>query len=81
MTLESENILLLKSQQNNVASNIVITKKQSKSDISHIPRALWDKVIDFTDEPVVQCDILAVTNTSLDDDDDDDDDDDNDNRK
>ena len=40
MILESENILLLKSQQNNVASNIVITKKQSKSDISHIPRAL-----------------------------------------
>ena len=80
MTLESENILLLKSQQNNVASNIVITKKQSKSDISHIPRALWDKFIDFTDKPVVQRDVLAVTNTSLDDDDDDDDDD-NDNRK
>ena len=80
MTLEYENLLLLKSQQNNVASNIVITKKQSKSDISHIPRALWDKVIDFTDQPVVQRDVLAVTNTSLDDDDDDDDDD-NGNRK
>ena len=45
-----------------------------------MPWALWDKVIDFTDEPVVQCDALAVKNTSLDDDDDDDDDD-NDDRK
>ena len=72
MILESENILLLKSQQNNVASNIVITKKQSKSDISHIPRALWDKVIDFTDKPVVKRVVLPVTNTSLDNDDDDD---------
>ena len=32
-------------------------------------------MIDFSDEPVVQCDVPAVKNTSLDDDDDDDDDD------
>ena len=29
-------------------------------------RAFWDKVIGFTDEPVVQCDAPAVKNTSLD---------------
>ena len=64
MTFECEDLLLLKSPQNNVASNIAITeKKTSKSDISHMPGALWGKVIDFTDEPVVQCDALAVKNT------------------
>ena len=47
-------------------------KKTSKSDISYMPGALWGKVIDFTDEPVVQCDALAVKNTSLDADDNDD---------
>ena len=31
-----------------------------------------DKVINFTDEPVVQCDVQAVKNTSLDNDDNDD---------
>ena len=46
-------------------------KKQSKSDISHIPGTLWGKVIDLTDEPAVQCDVPAVKNTSLDDDDND----------
>ena len=29
---------------------------------------LWDKVIDFTDEPVVQCNVPAVKVTLLDDD-------------
>ena len=29
--------------------------------------AFWDKVIDFTDEPVVQYDVSAVKNTSLED--------------
>ena len=76
MTFECEELLLLKSPQNNVASNIAITEKRSNSDISYMPGALWDKVIDFTDEPVVQCDALAVKNASLDDDDDDDDNDD-----
>ena len=38
-------------------------KKQSKSDISYMSGALWDKVINFTDEPIVQCDVLAVKNT------------------
>ena len=52
MTFEYENLLLKKSPQNNVESNIAITEeKQSKSDISY--RALRVKVIDLTDEPVV----------------------------
>ena len=29
---------------------------------------LWDKVIDFTDDPVVQCNVPAVKDTLLDDD-------------
>ena len=40
-------------------------KKQSNSDISHIPVALSDKVIGFTDKPVVQYHVPAVKNTSL----------------
>ena len=35
----------------------------------YIPLALWDKVIDLTVEPVVQCNVPAVKNISLDDDD------------
>ena len=46
-------------------------KKQSKSGILYMPGALWDKVIDLTDEPVVQCDAPGVKNTQLDDDDND----------
>ena len=34
--------------------------KLGKSDKSYVPGALWDKVIDFTDEPVVQCDVPAA---------------------
>ena len=37
-----------------------------------MPGAFWHKVNDFTDEPVVQCDIQAVKNTSLNNDDNDD---------
>ena len=37
-----------------------------------MPVASGDKVIDFTDEPVVQCDVQAVKNASLDNDDNDD---------
>ena len=37
-----------------------------------MPEISWDNVIDFTDESVVQCDVPAVTNTTLDDDDNDD---------
>ena len=56
-----------------VASNIATTrKKQNKLDISYITGAFWDKVIDFTDETVVQFDDQAVKNTSLDDDENDD---------
>ena len=49
-----------------------LIKKQSKSDVSYIPGVLWDKVIGFADEPLVQCDVAAVKNTALDDDDNDD---------
>ena len=48
-------------------------KKQRKSDISYMPGALWNKVIDLEDEPVVQCHVPAVKKKSLDDDDDNDD--------
>ena len=72
MTLQYQNLLLLKLPQNNVASNIVITEKTKASQSYKYQRwALWDKVTDFTVEPVVQCDVLAVKNTSLDDDNDD----------
>ena len=37
-----------------------------------MPGAFQDKVIDFIDEPVVQCDIQDVKNSSLDNDDNDD---------
>ena len=46
--------------------------KLGKPDKSYVPGALWDKVIDCTDESVVQCDVPAVKNTSWDDDDNDD---------
>ena len=35
-------------------------EKKNKSDISYMPGVFWDKVIDFTDESVVQCDLPAV---------------------
>ena len=40
---------------------ILQSLKKAKQ-IRHIimPGALWDKVIDFTDEPVVQCDVPTV---------------------
>ena len=37
-----------------------------------MPGEFWNKVTDFTDEPVVQCHIQGVKNTSLDNDDNDD---------
>ena len=43
-----------------------------QSDISYMSGAFWDKVIDFINEPVVQCDAPAVKNILLDDDDDND---------
>ena len=71
MTFEYKNLLQLKSPQNNVASSIVITEKKKAIQTYHICQE-WDKVNDFTDEPVVQCDVPAVEITSLDDDDHDD---------
>ena len=44
-----------------------LEEKKNKSDISYIPRTFWDKVLDFTDGPVVQCGVPAVKNTWLDD--------------
>ena len=40
--------------------------------MSCMPGAFRDKVNDFTDQPVVQCDVQAVKNSSLDNDDNDD---------
>ena len=51
-----------------MASNIAITeKKKNKSHKSYMPETFWNKITDFKEEPVVQCDVLAVKNTSLDD--------------
>ena len=71
MTFEYKKLLLLKSPENKVASKLRPLKK-NKTNMPYMHWALWDKVIDFTDEPVVQCDVAAVKNTSLDDDDDND---------
>ena len=47
-------LLPLKSPKNKVTSNIAIPEnKKNKSHISYIPESFWNKVIDFTDEPVV----------------------------
>ena len=55
-----------------MAWNFAITKQnQKKSDIPYMKLAFWDKVIYFTDEPVVQCDVKAIKNTSLHNDDND----------
>ena len=35
-------------------------KNKKNSDMSDIPETFWDKVTDFTDEPVVQCDVATV---------------------
>ena len=60
--------MLLKWPQNKMASNIAITeKKKNKTHISYILEVLWNKVTDIADEPVVQCDVPAAKNTSLDD--------------
>ena len=70
MTFQYKKLLLLKSPQNNVVSNFWPLKNQSESNI-YMPGALWDKIIEFTDEPVVQCDVPAAKSTLLNDDNDD----------
>ena len=61
MTFEYKNLLLLKSPQNNVVSNIVITEQNKASQTYHICKGHYEiKLIDFIDEPVVQCDIPSV---------------------
>ena len=71
MTFEYENLLLLKSPQNNWHQILWSLKKHRRSDISYMPGALWDKVIDLADEPLVQCDVPTAKNILLDDDNDD----------
>ena len=49
-----------------MVSNILITEKKRKTrQAYHVYRGFWDKVTDFTDELVVQCDVSAVKSTSL----------------
>ena len=66
-------LLSLKWPQNKVVPNIAITEKKEKHTLPHkshilyMPEAFWDKVTDFIDEPVVQCDVPVVKTTSLDD--------------
>ena len=43
---------------------ILRTLKKTKQ-VRHIPGALRDKVIDFTDDPVIQCDVPAVKKYSI----------------
>ena len=45
--------------------NITITRKRKKSDM-YIPGTFWDNFIDSRDEPLIQCNVSAVKNTSLD---------------
>ena len=61
MTFEYEKLLLLKSPQNKEASNIVVIKKKNKKKTSqtYISGAFQDKFTDFTDEPVVKCNVLS----------------------
>ena len=60
MTFEYEKLLLLKSPQNKEASNIVVIKKnQKKTSQTYISGAFQDKFTDFTDEPVVKCNVLS----------------------
>ena len=58
--------IITKSPQNKVASNIAIQVRQIAYESCFL-----DKAIDFPDEPIVQCDVQVVINTSLDNDDDD----------
>ena len=48
-----------------MASDIAIIERKV---ISYMLGPFWDKVIDFENEPVVQCDAPAVKDTSLGDD-------------
>ena len=50
-----------------MAWNIAMTEKdKNKPHISYMSEAFWDKLTDVIDDPVVQCDVPAVKNTSLD---------------
>ena len=73
MTFDYEKLLLLKSPH--VKWHQILRslgKKQNKPGTSYMPGTFWDKVINFTDEPVFQCDVPPIKDTSLDDDDNDD---------
>ena len=47
-------------------------KNKKKTGISYIIVTFWDRVIGFTDEPVIQCDVPPVKDIYLDDDNNDD---------
>ena len=47
-------------------------KNKKKTGISYIIVTFWDRVIGFTDEPVVRCDVPPAKNIYLDDDNNDD---------
>ena len=60
---EYENLLLLKSPQKLwyiVTSNIVMIKQSKTSQTYPISQEHFEIVIDFTDEPVVQCNVKVV---------------------
>ena len=71
MTFEYKNLLLLKSPQDNVTSDFQSLKENKASQTYHICQGHYEikSLFDFTDEPLVQCNVLAVKNTLLDDDD------------
>ena len=76
MIFEYGELLLLKSSKNKVASDLVISgkKKENKLGISYMSGLFWDKVIDFTYEPVIPTivsNVATVRNTLLNDNDND----------
>ena len=47
-------------------SDIAITGEKYKSGILYMPIAFWDRVIDFTGQPAVLCNVPAAKSISLD---------------
>ena len=62
ITFKSKKLLLLKSPQNKLHQILLsLEKNKNKSEIDKGTH----KVTDFTDEPIVQCDVPAEKNASL----------------
>ena len=68
MTFDYGKLLLFKSPQNKLTSNVEITGKK-ETQIRHIIHAtgILDKTIDFTDETLIQCEVPTVKHISWDD--------------